>query len=393
MKNALLGTVAALSVLATTAAHAEFEYNQTGYLRIGVGQTEGDKFTAMQLNGAWNKYRLGNESDFYGEYGVGGKYTFENGSALVGGVRAHVAGDNNDLIVDGEFDANVATREFWLGYKGLGEGALSDSTVWVGRRFYKRKDIHITDNYYENYSNWDGFGGGLEDVDLGSGKLSVAAFTNGDRNTHTLDARFEGIHLGEDLVGEIGAAYSMTTGDATGDDGAALRLHLQKNNIFGGYMKASLMHGFNAASGFSADGWSDAEDRSITRAQIHGLASITDEIELFYTAWHQLDRNNGDNTNWSSIGIRPQYNINEDFNLQLELGLDHVQTEDESRTLGKTTFAAAYTFGESGFWARPQLRAFVTYGAWSKPGAVGDSEIFEDKKSGTTYGLQFETWF
>nr|WP_245008830.1 carbohydrate porin [Pseudovibrio brasiliensis] len=217
----------------------------------------------------------------------------KNGSALVGGVRAHVAGDNNDLIVDGEFDANVATREFWLGYKGLGEGALSESTVWVGRRFYKRKDIHITDNYYENYSNWDGFGGGLEDVDLGSGKLSVAAFTNGDRNTHTLDARFEGIHLGEDLVGEIGAAYSMTTGDATGDDGAALRLHLQKNNIFGGYMKASLMHGFNAASGFSADGWSDAEDRSITRAQIHGLAAITDEIELFYTAWHQLDRNNG----------------------------------------------------------------------------------------------------
>ncbi|QUS57977.1 hypothetical protein KGB56_06860 [Pseudovibrio brasiliensis] len=48
------------------------------------------------------------------------------------------------------------------------------------------------------------------------------------------------------------------------------------------------------------------------------------------------------------MGICPQYNINEDFNLQLELGLDHVQTEDESRTLGKTTFAAAYTFGESG---------------------------------------------
>lgn len=46
---------------------------------------------------------------------------------------------------------------------------LPGSTLWAGKRFYQRHDVHMIDFYY-----WDisGPGAGLENVDLGFGKLS-----------------------------------------------------------------------------------------------------------------------------------------------------------------------------------------------------------------------------
>ena len=47
--------------------------------------------------------------------------------------------------------------------------------LWAGKRFYQRHDIHMNDFYY-----WDisGPGAGVENIDLGFGKLSVAATRN-----------------------------------------------------------------------------------------------------------------------------------------------------------------------------------------------------------------------
>ena len=141
-----LFTAAAVSaMLAGGIAHADPVFTTSGYLRIGVGESNDGDMAAMGLNGASSKYRLGNEDDFYGEFGVGLNQDLGNGSAVVGGIRYHVAGDSNDLTDNGNFDADLALREAWVGVKGLGAGALAESTVWAGRRFYKRKDIHIND--------------------------------------------------------------------------------------------------------------------------------------------------------------------------------------------------------------------------------------------------------
>ena len=49
---------------------------------------------------------------------------------------------------------------------------LPGSTIWAGKRFYQRHDVHMIDFYY-----WDisGPGAGIENIDLGFGKLSLAA--------------------------------------------------------------------------------------------------------------------------------------------------------------------------------------------------------------------------
>ena len=70
------------------AATAPVEFDRTGYLRIGVGESAGGDLAAMELNGAWAKYRLGNEDDFYGEFGIGIDAPLGNGSAVIGGSRA-----------------------------------------------------------------------------------------------------------------------------------------------------------------------------------------------------------------------------------------------------------------------------------------------------------------
>ncbi len=46
---------------------------------------------------------------------------------------------------------------------------LPGSTIWAGKRFYQRHDVHMIDFYY-----WDisGPGAGLENIDVGFGKLS-----------------------------------------------------------------------------------------------------------------------------------------------------------------------------------------------------------------------------
>lgn len=394
MKRLSMGVAAVTLMAAGVATAGELVITPTGYARVGVATSSGDEFRKMQADGAWHSYRLGNEDDFYVELGANLEYDLENAGKLVGGGRFHTAGDNNDLTFSGNIDANVVLREMWAGYQGFGEGAFQNSTLWGGRRFYKRKDIHILDFYYDNYTSYNGYGGGLENVNVGYGDVSVAGFNNNKDTVQTFDARWEGIKLAEDLYGEIGGAYSITSGDATGDDGAAIRVHVQKNNIFGGYMKASIQHGYGAAWGFSADGsdWASA-DRTLTRFQVHGLASITDKFDIFYVGLHQIDNDDGDLTHWTSFGVRPNYIINDNFSVALETGVDLVNTETQTNNLFKATLSGAYTFGKSGFWARPQLRAFATYGNWNEVGAISNQANFDDDTQGTTFGLQFETWF
>ncbi|MEX0634289.1 carbohydrate porin [Serratia ureilytica] len=54
---------------------------------------------------------------------------------------------------------------------------MPGSTLWAGKRFYQRHDVHMIDFYY-----WDisGPGAGLENIDLGFGKLSAAVTRNSE---------------------------------------------------------------------------------------------------------------------------------------------------------------------------------------------------------------------
>ena len=52
---------------------------------------------------------------------------------------------------------------------------LVQKNLWVGKRFYQRHDIHMIDYFYWNLA---GPGVGLENIDVGMGKVGVAWVRN-----------------------------------------------------------------------------------------------------------------------------------------------------------------------------------------------------------------------
>ena len=125
---------------------------------------------AFKAPGATSKYRLGNETETYVETAFG--YTFpelglpkdqEFGVHIRPAYVSSNAVGNNDKT-------SVYIREAYGNAKGVWL-EHPEASFWAGQRFYGRMDVHMIDFYYLDMS---GFGGGIEDLDLGFGKFSAA---------------------------------------------------------------------------------------------------------------------------------------------------------------------------------------------------------------------------
>lgn len=99
---------------------------------------------------------------------------------------------------------------------------------------------------------------------------------------------------------------------------------------------------------------------------------------------------------WWSAGVRPVYFWNDIMSTAVEMGYDHVENSidgDKDSKLGKITIAQQWSAGR-GYWARPQIRAFVTYAQWNddSKGKIG-GDAFANETNGMTFGVQMEAWW
>ena len=159
----------AAAVATTLAAGSAFAVDFNGYMRAGTGISGNDGGdVSFMKNGIG---RLGNENDNYSEFGLAeelktGEQTWRLESMIASGA------DGANGWEDGDF--NVA--QFAVKAKGV----LSfdeEATLWAGKTYYQRKDIHITDFYFLNTS---GTGGGIENISVGNQKLSLAIIQDGE---------------------------------------------------------------------------------------------------------------------------------------------------------------------------------------------------------------------
>lgn len=162
-----LAAAVACAVLPLSGQALEF----SGYLRSGVGDSvEGGTQSCFQLPGAPSKYRLGNECEQYAELNLRQDlYTFADGSVLsLEGMAAlyNQYGHTPEFTGDHGWARMVQAYAEWSKVPALHNGSL-----WAGRRFYKRNDIHISDFYYWNQS---ATGAGVEDMEIGGLKYSYA---------------------------------------------------------------------------------------------------------------------------------------------------------------------------------------------------------------------------
>ncbi|MBD3896078.1 maltoporin [Halomonas sp. ML-15] len=422
-----------LGCLAFSIAQAEEDFTSaidfTGYARSGVGSTAGGGDQAcFRASGAGAKYRLGNECETYAELGLGATL-YEQGDTSF--YFNSMVGYFTDQVNDNE-DTEVSLRQLYVQGHNVVE-ALPGASLWAGKRFYRRHDVHINDFFY-----WDstGPGGGIENIDVGTGKLHLAwmratgtddtEYPDADNriSNDTLDIRWSDIPVNQDGSLVLGYNYGRAQlSDAQRtyyDDSEAKRGHMftvqhEQNNWFGGSNKLALQYAtdgiINAGTGqgrMNADVSPDAPGGEMWRVVNHGNVWLSPgKLDLLYAAIYE-DKSFDDDSGatWISAGVRPTYYWTDNLSTALELGHDYVDPEngDDSRRLTKVTLAQQWAAGLGGF-ARPVIRVFGTYANWNgdalqadrssrsiDAGAAGDA-INIDDNDGLTFGVQMDVWW
>lgn len=428
MKHTVKFFVIALVALSATAAWAaDLQFH--GYTRAGVGlNARGGGQVCFQLAGADTKWRLGNECDYVVEptfsYDIG-KLADESVWGFVVMPSIYKAWDNQSTNVrasDGAIpgvdqDASIGNAQWFddlpvrfgqVYFAGRNVSMLGKGTIWIGRRFYDRLQLNINDQFLENE---DGDGAGIEDVDLGFARWSVAFLMNpndaarsdtvldptGDVNNklYRITSRITGIETVKNgnlqLWGAVRGLQSKSTkpgGTAPADVDPTYRVavyHLVNLGTWGNNLL-----GFKYETlGEDSDQW-----RAVLQHAVN-LTGARTSLELI-AEYRRTKPATGDDQTWISAGARTDTQLGGPLRFLLEAGYDQVKNGDEDATsLTKVTAALAMSAGkDSG--ARPTFRLFYTHAVWSDEGVLASgrtNDVYGEEKSGGSFGLQAEGWW
>ncbi len=362
------------------------------------------------------RYRLGNECDAYAEFG----YTKEmvkddDGASFVGTLWVQEYAPNSDISNGTVLQTSLSKA--YIEAKNL--DFLNGGVAWVGKRYYVRPDIHMLDL---QYINLNGVGAGIDKANVGPGKFSYAVFKDHDGNvtdpatgmtvssTAALRQNFvyEGLPVNTDGTIDIVTSVITTKGSGTHGGWNASLFHHQ-DKILGGSNTVGFQYGVGPGTGVGnccdriGVAGSTALGSDVTRLRIFDDLWIqpTKQFSLEFVALMQRDKSDAKgSTTWTSLGVRPVYAIGRHFKIQGELGTDKVTspTGGPDMRLTKVTIAPTIASG-MGYWARPELRLFVTYGKWNNAATAAVNAaneagaVYGNATSGTSAGIQFEAWF
>ena len=438
MKKVNLLAAAVLAAAFAMPAQADFTPNANfnGYMRSGVmhgNSAFGSKTDTVKLG------RLGNENDTFMEFGLGADVAkVDDVTYSVYGMIAH-GGDGNET----DWNTNLSCRQAWAGAKNLlGQG---DDFLWIGKRYYKREDIHVLDEYYYNVS---GTGVGLENVVLGPGKISLA-WTRNDKDAkkddvniysmkseykykglkdnnkpakvkvNTYDVRYE-FPVWDGASLQLGATYLEAEKDKKG----SYRTYtIEKENSIGDGLNLSaelnigLLGGFNKTVVQSFSGSSAADVHYGTGSSVYddegqgwrlinwGDVHFTKEFGMFHVVQyaHSSGFKSYDSERTVNLVVRPYYQLTKMTKLLAEVGWfadkKTANTDDKgvqsyvSKHGSKYTLAYAISPDASNFWSRPEFRFYVSHVSVSDNMSIGPTNEWVRQTSDNMFGAQVEAWW
>jgi len=388
-KTLLAATVAA--AFSTPALAVDFH----GYARSGIGWTgSGGEQQCFQATGAGSKYRLGNECETYAELKLGHEAWKEGDKSFYFDTTlAYAVSQRSDFeaVSPGFREVNITGVNLI--------DALPGSTLWAGKRFYQRHDVFMTDFFY-----WDisGPGAGLENVDLGFGKLSFAVTRNSEAGgtqgyidkqqderptvNDVFDLRLAGLQTNPGGSLELGVDY----GRANVQDGYRLAENASKSgwmltaihtqNVTGGNNKFVVQYATDSMTSLGNgrnEGASVDNNGYLLRVLDHGFVDLNDRWGMMYVAMYQNShRDNNNGAEWYTAGVSPMYKWTPIMSTVLEAGYDNIKSQrtGELNSQYKVTIAQQWQAGDS-VWSRPALRLFATWAKWQeKWGYAGASD-------------------
>lgn len=440
----LLFAIVGTSLTVPVTAYADINPEFFGYARSGIGSTSGGgSQTCFKAAGAPAKYRLGNECETYAELGLGAQLyqqqdtTFDFASRV-----AYVTAQDSDSESLQDDDNDIALREMFVSGTNVIEG-LNGATLWAGKRFYKRHDIHMNDFYY-----WDvsGPGVGLSDIDVGTGNVSFAwvrssGADDGDGlfpdagqqiSDDTVDARWSDIPVNPGGTLELGVDYGRSSLSEwqkdyyddvgvdydEGDKGWMGTIEHTQTGWLGGSNTLALQYATDGiitrdgnAVGRGSGSLRQEGDmwRVIDQGQIW-LAP--DKVDMLYAlVYESKDMDDNTGRDWFSAGVRPAYYWSDIMSTAVELGYDHISPQsgvqnynDSDHHVTKLTVAQQWSAGR-GAMIRPTIRLFATYAKWngdaydenrgpnSLDTTAGPNNVDFNDTDGLTFGAQMEVWW
>lgn len=407
----------AAAVTAALASQAAFAVDFHGYMRSGIGISDnGD----MQTMNKQRVGRLGNENETFADIQLGQEvYNKNNQTFYVDSMFSMTSGQKRDWENTKGEDADFALRQLNVQAKNLFGG---NETLWAGKRYYQRHDIHVSDTYY-----WDvsGAGAGVENMEVGPGKLSVAVLRNDPWeavtgssdtiDTNVFDIRYAGIPLWSDATLEVGYDFAMANPTDEQDklnpninDGHMLTAELTQS-MLGGFNKTVVQYfidglaaqgvGYGAGSGSGLQSNSSSGDGF--RLINWGVLPVGDKVEfghqLIYAQakdFSEWGTQYDDKDTFSAV-VRPMYKWNDVMKTIAEVGyFKDNQTQkggvESSSDGAKYTLAQAWSAGSS-FWARPEIRVFASY--VDQDGAFRADSNGVKQDNAWNFGVQAEAWW
>jgi maltoporin len=412
-----------------------FEFH--GYFRSGYGlNSVGGQQVAFQAPGAGAKFRLGNEAETYGELIFVNNWTNPEHDPAQPWIKTEAmveANTNNSQSYSNPNTDQFRLREAFVQIGNIFE-SQPNARFWAGERYYRRQHIDIDDFYPLDMS---GYGGGVEDLNVGVGKVAIALLggarpdivTNaGGYSKGNFDARIFDIKapLGQigfwfDYAVAKGGTYQQSIcaaqqGACTAEQSASnaqqtVTIPTTRGYAFGfthqrlkwenGYAQFGIQYGKGAASNFSSSLdnptiYLKNSQRFLVTEQV--VIQPNQKFAIMPIALYQRVKDGNPMhgaDRWLSFGARPEYFFTEHLSLAFEGGFDRVWSGQHlyNGWLRKFTIAPQIGAGRE-FFSRPVLRAFLTYGNWSEGlmGFVGGIP-YQARTNGLTYGVQAETWW
>jgi maltoporin len=407
-----------------------FEFH--GYVRSGYGlNSVGGQQVAFEAPGAEAKYRLGNEAETYAELILVNNWVNPDH-------HSDKAWFRSEFMVE----ANTSNSE---NYAPVGDAAGADqyrfreafvqagnvfesqpgAKFWVGERYYRRQHIDSDDFYPLDAS---GYGGGIEDLNVGIGKLAVAFLNtarpdiitvNGNLAKSNIDTRLYDVKGPFGLFGvwfdyatSKGGTVTSTTapGLTVGtkiptSDGYAFGIRHQRLEWHGGYHNSAFQYGTGAASNFSNPGNGTTIPNptpyiNYTRQLLYTDQTVfqaNDKFAFMPIFVYQRTKDGNPQhgwVQWASFGVRPEVFFTKHLSLTGDCGFDHTHLPGSYDGWLRKCTIAPQIGPDRKFFGRPVLRAFATYADWSNGfrGFVGGVP-FQNRTNGLTYGVQAEHWW
>jgi maltoporin len=384
-----------------------------GYVRYSFATSRKHSPACYKLAGAVTKYRFGNECDDDASLEIVQKlYHADDGMNLTGVVQGEYNGRGNRVPGFGS-PGTPGTMRMPQSYLQLSNiPNLPGARAFIGRIKYRQVDIHTID-----YSYWDpaGLGAGIENLQIGQNlKFSYALFIKDSiAQSHYAprhDLQLSGMYTNPRGELSLGLSFIPQRGNIQMPDGAyqpthagwtATMQHIQ-TELLGGKHKFALQFGKGPGSGLIGTGaLTQSADFKAWRV-INALDwQLTRNFSGMVDAVCQRNIAPGASQTWVSFGARPVYALTRHLKAVLDFGHDRVKPDNgATRTLNKVT-TAIVVGKDRGFWSRPELRFFYTHAHWNKAtqdaaalgDALSDTGVFSTARTGSTVGVQFETWF